>query len=160
MQLAVFKVGGEEYSMDIMKIMEIIRPQKVTKIPRAPRFVEGVMNLRGKVVPIVDLRKRFGVDSEGGDPKKVRVIIVRLEGRVLGMVVDEVYEVIYLNSDNVEATPDTVKGTDTEYFTGVGKVGDRLIVILDVDRLLTGDELKGLVAAEELAKRDAGQSPA
>jgi purine-binding chemotaxis protein CheW len=156
MQLAVFRVGGEEYAIDIMRIMEIIRPQKVTRIPKAPEFVEGVVNLRGKVVPILDLRRRFGVDSAQADPKKVRVVIVKMAGRVVGVVVDEVTEVIYMRKDQVEATPDAVKGAGADYLTGVGKFGERLIVLLDMEKVLSGEEVAGLRAAEEMAVRGAG----
>ncbi len=154
-QLAVFSVGSEEYAVDIMQIMEIIRPQKVTKIPNAPAIVEGVINLRGRVVPVLDLRKRFGVDTGKADPKKARVVILKLSGRVIGAVVDEVTEVIYMKSGQIESTPEAVKGIDTEYLKGVGKHGDRLIVVLDIDRLLTGRELKELSAAESAAGKSA-----
>jgi len=154
-QLAVFKVGGEEYAIDIMRIMEIIRPQKVTRIPRAPEFVEGVINLRGKVVPIIDLRARFGADPDKADPKKVRVVIVKMAGRMVGVVVDEVSEVVYMSSDQVEATPDAVKGYDTEYLKGVGKIGDRMLILLDMEKVLTSDEVARLKAAESMAGRPA-----
>jgi len=151
-QFAVFRVGGEEYAIDIMRIMEIIRPQKVTRIPKAPEFVEGIINLRGKVVPVLDLRKRFGIDPEDADRKKIRIVIVKMAGRVLGVVVDEVTEVIYLKSDQVESTPEAVKGAGADYLKGVGKVGDRLIVLLDMDKVLSGDEMMKLHAAEDMAK--------
>jgi purine-binding chemotaxis protein CheW len=153
LQMAVFRVGQEEYAIDIMQIMEIIRPQKVTRIPNAPPVVEGVINLRGKVVPIIDLRKRFGVDLAKSDSKKVRVIILRVARKVIGAVVDEVIEVIYMKSGHIETTPDAVKGLDTEYLKGVGKHGERLIVILDIDRILTGDEMRDLSLAETAAKK-------
>jgi len=153
LQLAVFTVGMEEYAIDIMQIMEIIRPQKVTRIPNAPKVVEGVINLRGRVVPIVDLRKKFGADPDKADPKKVRIVILRITDKVLGAVVDEVAEVIYLKHDQIESTPDAVKGLDSEYLKGVGKVGDRLIVVLDVDRLLSTEEIRQLGAVEAMARR-------
>lgn len=151
-QFAVFRVGGEEYAIDIMRIMEIIRPQKVTRIPKAPEFVEGIINLRGKVVPILDLRKRFGIDPEGADKKKVRIVIVKMSGRVLGIVVDEVTEVIYMKADQVENTPDAVKGDGADYLKGVGKVGDRLIVLIDMDKVLSGDEVMRLRDVEDMAR--------
>lgn len=151
-QLAIFKVGGEEYAIDIMRIMEIIRQQKVTRIPNAPKIVEGVINLRGKVVPILDLRKRFGSDPQAGDPKKVRAIILRMSGRMVGVLVDEVAEVVYMRASQIETTPEAVRGVDTEYLKGVGKMGDRLVVVLDIDRLLTGDELKDVKKAAEMAE--------
>ena len=150
-QYAVFRVGGEDYALDIMRIMEIIRPQKVTKIPKAPEFIEGVINLRGKVVPVLDLRKRFGMGAVGADKKKMRIVIVRMAGRVVGVVVDEVTEVIYLKPEQVETTPDAVKGEGADYLLGVGKVGDRLIVLLDMEKVLSKDEVVRLKAAEELA---------
>jgi len=151
-QYAVFRVGGEDYAIDIMRIMEIIRPQKVTRIPKSPEFVEGVINLRGKVVPIIDLRKRFGIASEASDSKKVRVVIVRMAGRVVGTVVDEVTEVLYIRPDQVETTPEAVRGDGADYLMGVGKVGERLIVLLDMEKVLSKDEVVKLHAAEELAK--------
>lgn len=154
-QLAIFRVGGEEYAIDIMRIMEIIRPQKVTRIPNAPKIVEGVINLRGKVVPILDLRKKFGADPGKADAKKVRAIILRLSGRMTGALVDEVSEVIYMKASQIESTPDTVMGMDTHYLKGVGKVGDRLIVVLDIDRLLTTEEIKGIKTAESMAANGA-----
>jgi len=152
-QLAVFRVGGEEYAIDIMRIMEIIRAQKVTRIPNAPPIVEGVINLRGKVVPILDMRKKFGADPAKADPKKVRAIILRLSGRMVGTLVDEVAEVIYMKAGQIESTPDAVKGVETEYLKGVGKVGDRLIVVLDIDRLLSSDEISGIKKAEAMAAK-------
>jgi len=154
-QLAVFSVGFEEYAIDIMQIMEIIRPQKVTRIPNAPKVVEGVINLRGRVVPIVDLRKKFGADPDAADPKKVRIIILRITDKVLGAVVDEVAEVIYMKMDQIESTPDAVKGVDSEYLKGVGKLGERLIVVLDVDRLLSTEEIRQLGTVEAMAKKQA-----
>jgi len=156
-QLAVFTVGYEEYAIDIMQIMEIIRPQKVTRIPNAPDVVEGVINLRGRVVPIVDLRKKFGADPEAADPKKVRIIILRITDKVLGAVVDEVAEVIYMRTDQIESTPDAVKGVDSEYLKGVGKVGERLMVVLDVDRLLSTEEIRQLGAVEAMARKQASE---
>jgi purine-binding chemotaxis protein CheW len=154
-QLAVFTVGHEEYAIDIMQIMEIIRPQKVTRIPNAPKVVEGVMNLRGKVVPIIDLRKKFGADPDAAEQKKVRVIILRIADKVLGAVVDEVAEVIYMKLDQIEVAPDAVKGIDSEYLKGVGKVGDRLIIVLDVDKLLSTDEIRQLGNVEVMARDQA-----
>ena len=153
MQLAVCKVGGGEYAMDIMRIVEIIRPQKITKIPRSPEFIEGVINLRGKVVPIVDLRKRFGMDTGFAEQKKVRMVIVRMAGRVMGTIVDEVSEVIHIDTDRIEATPDSVRGVDAEYLKGVGKLGDRLIIVLDMNKVLSKDEMAKLKAAEEASAR-------
>ena len=150
-QLALFRVGTGEFAVDIMRIMEIIRPQKVTGVPKAPQFMLGIINLRGKVVPVFDMRGRFGASSEPSDARKNRIIIVSVGGRVIGIEVDEVLEVIYLQRDHVEETPDSVKGPEAEFLEGVGKVGDRLILILDLERLLTGDEIHRLGEMDENA---------
>ncbi|HEY3346126.1 MAG TPA: chemotaxis protein CheW [Nitrospirota bacterium] len=144
MQVATFLVAGEEYAVDIMRIIEIIRPQKITAVPRAPVFVEGIISLRGKVVPVVDLRHRFGIAEHREDPKKVRIVIVQVGERVVGLIVDEVLEVIDMDRSEVEETPDTVRGVDAEYLEGVGKSGDSLIFILDIGKILTKDEIRQL----------------
>ena len=146
-QLAVFRVAGAEYAIDIMRITEIIRPQKVTKVPRSPKVVEGIINLRGKVIPVVDMRRRFGLGHEEGEARKARVIIVSIAGRLVGVSVDEVEDVIYLGPDQIEEAPDTVRGAGSEYISGVGKHGDSLIIILDTAKLLTAEEIRGLDAA-------------
>ncbi|HLB24982.1 MAG TPA: chemotaxis protein CheW [Nitrospirota bacterium] len=155
MQLAVFVVGGQEYAVDIMQIMEIIRPQKVTRIPKSPAFVEGVINLRGKVVPVMDMRGRFGVEGRGEDLKRAKVIIMAVGDRLVGAVVDEVSEVIHLPVSEVEDTPDTVKGMDSEFIKGVGKAGERLILVLDVEKLLTRQEMLQLAQVEDQAADEA-----
>jgi purine-binding chemotaxis protein CheW len=158
-RFAVFKVGGGEYAVDIMRIMEIIRPQKVTRIPKAPAFVEGVINLRGKVAPVIDMRGRFGIEESYRNPKKARVIIINAGGRVLGAAVDEVSEVISLKSEDIEKTPDEVRGIGSEFLHGVGKAGDRLIVILDIEKLLTSQEIIELDRAQqEHAREDQGST--
>jgi purine-binding chemotaxis protein CheW len=150
-QLAVFKVGGEEFAVDIMEIMEIIRPQKITKVPKAPAFVEGIINLRGKIVPVLEMRGRFGGEASS-DPKHARIIIVRAEESLFGIMVDEVSEVMYLSRDLIDITPDVVKGVDVEYLKNVGKVGDRLILILDTSKLLTKEEIGVLKGVGEQAE--------
>ena len=142
-QLAVFKVGGGEFAVDIMEIMEIIRPQKITKVPKSPAFVEGIINLRGRIVPVLEMRGRFG-SAASGNPKHARIIIVKAEDSLFGVVVDEVSEVMYLSRDLIDRTPDVVKGADAEYIKNVGKVGDRLILILDTGKLLTKEEIMEL----------------
>lgn len=147
-QFAVFKSGGEEYAIDIMRIMEIIRPMKVTKVPKSPEFIKGIINLRGVVVPVLDIRERFGLPMKEDD-KRTRVVIVRFESRIVGLVVDEVTEVLYLRREEVDEAPDTVKGAGAEYLSGVGKIGGRLIIILDTGRLLSKDEANGLSEVEK-----------
>lgn len=143
LQLVTFRVASEEFGIDILSVQEIIRTMDITKVPRAPMIVEGVINLRGKVIPIIDLRKKFGLESKPHD-SKTRIIVVDLRGMVVGFVVDEVSEVLRIPSSTVEPPPAIVSGIDSEYIDGVGKIEDRLLILLDLDRLLTRDEQQGI----------------
>lgn len=149
-QLAVFRAGTGEYGVDIMKIMEIIRPQKLTRVPKAPEFIEGVINLRGRVVPIIDVRKRLGVNSASDSgPSRDKVLILLVDGKMLGAVVDGVREIMFMDRDEIEETPEAVKGPEAQFLQGVGKTGDRLIMVLDPEKLLNRRELAELDSARE-----------
>ncbi|MGE5550308.1 MAG: chemotaxis protein CheW [Bacteroidota bacterium] len=144
MQLLVFKLGDEEYAVDILQARGIEHlDQGITRVPRAPAFVEGVINLRGEVLPIVDLRKRFGlvVRPIGYDS---RVIIVEVGGDLLGMIVDAIVEVLRVPSSSIEAAPEITKSIDTYYLAGVAKMGERLIVLLNLERTLSPQEAQEL----------------
>lgn len=138
LQLVSFNLGDEEYGVDILKVQEINRMVHVTRVPRAPEFVEGVINLRGKVIPIVDLRKRFGLQAKAHD-KNTRIIVVDIEGRTVGLIVDGVSEVLRLGMDTIEPPPSMVAGVDAEYIWGVGKLEDRLLILLDLAKVLAKD---------------------
>ncbi|MEF3697216.1 chemotaxis protein CheW [Desulfolutivibrio sp.] len=139
MQLVTFSIGEEEFGVDILKVQEIIRMMEITKVPRAPDFVEGVINLRGKVIPIIDLRKRFGLSTREHD-KHTRIIVIEINNMIVGFVVDSVSEVLRIPSNTVEPPPPVVSGLESEYISGVGKLEDRLLILLDLDRLLSGEE--------------------
>ncbi|MBI5893002.1 MAG: chemotaxis protein CheW [Deltaproteobacteria bacterium] len=147
LQLVTFKIGKEEFSVDILKVQEIIRTMEITRVPRSPEFVEGVINLRGKVIPVIDLRKRFGLSKieHGHD---TRIIVVESTGRTVGMVVDSVSEVLRLDASTVEPPPEIVGGVDSEYIDGVGKLEDRLIILLNLDKVLSPKETQVLSAFE------------
>lgn len=138
-QLACFRVGVELYALDIMNIREIIRPQKLTAVPKAPRFIEGVINLRGVVIPVSDLRKRFDqpIDEQS---RKSRIVICSIGGRIIGLLVDEVLEVRRCSRQDIAPAPQFLKGPEAEFFLGVARRGDELIMVLDLDRLLSSDE--------------------
>jgi purine-binding chemotaxis protein CheW len=145
-QVACFRLGEDLYAVDIMRIREIIRPQKLASLPKAPVFMEGVLNLRGAVIPVVDLRKRFDMPSREDDRNR-RLLILALAGRTLGIVVDEVTEVITVPVANIKPPPQVTHGVGAEYLVGVCLVEDDLVMLLDPDRLLNGseaDELGGL----------------
>lgn len=143
MQLVTFSIGEEEFGVDILKVQEIIRMMEITKVPRAPEFVEGVINLRGKVIPIIDLRKRFGLSSRGHD-KHTRIIVIEINNMIVGFVVDSVSEVLRIPFSTVEPPPPVVSGMESEYISGVGKLEDRLLILLDLDRLLSHGELESM----------------
>jgi purine-binding chemotaxis protein CheW len=138
-QLVSFNLAGEEYGVDILKVQEINRMLQITRVPKAPEFVEGVINLRGKVIPIISLRRKFGLESREFD-KKTRIVVVDIEGRILGVVVDAVSEVLRLPVDTIEPPPPVVSGKDVRYIRGVGKVGSKLLILLDLTKLLTDAE--------------------
>jgi purine-binding chemotaxis protein CheW len=143
-QLVTFTLGKEEYGVDINKVREIIRLVEITHVPKAPAFVEGLINLRGTVVPIIDLRKRFDI-RVAGDEKKTRIMVVDVNGRTLGVVVDAVSEVLRLQGENIEPAPATISaGVDSRFLKGVGKIGENLMLLLDLDRILNPEELGSL----------------
>jgi len=143
LQLVTFRLGNEEFSVDILKVQEIIRDMELTRVPRAPDFVEGVINLRGRVIPVIDLRKRFGFES-CEKTTETRIIVIDVNERTVGLRVDGVSEVLRLPADTVEPAPSLVTGSGSDYISGVGKVEERLIILLDVGKLLSDSERDAL----------------
>ena len=135
LQLVTFSLGGEEYAVDILKVQEINRMKEITRVPNAASYVEGVINLRGKVMPVIDLRKKFGLDSKENDAQS-RIMIIDVQGMTIGLVVDAVSEVLRIPSDIVDPTPPVASEAGTEFITGIAKLEDRLIILLDMDRLI------------------------
>ena len=148
LQVVSFALGTEEYGVDIAQVQEINRMVTITRVPRAPRFMEGVINLRGQLIPIIDLRTRFGMDRSDRT-KNSRIVVTEVGTKRLGMVVDSVSEVLRIPVEQIEDAPDLVAGADTEYIRGVGKLGDRLIIMLDLGRVISAGE------KTELQKLDA-----
>ena len=144
-QLVVFDLASEAYGVDISTVREIIRMQTVTRMPRTPEYVEGVINLRGKVTPVIDLRKRFGLD-ESEEPLDKRIVVVDTGERSMGFVVDAVSEVLRVPSASIEPPSSVVMGVDSEYMIGIVKLPDRLISLLDLERVM--DASGAAVAAE------------
>ena len=145
-QLVVFELGAELYGVEIARVHEIIRLQTVTRVPRAPAFVEGVINLRGKVIPVVDLRRRFGLPS-AEHTRSTRIVVVEIGDQVVGIVVDGVSEVLRVNTATVEPPSPVVAGIDSEYLHGIAKLPERLVILLDLDRVLAREERSALAAA-------------
>lgn len=138
-QLVGFKLGDEEYAIDVLKIQEIIRLIEITSVPRMDSYILGVINLRGKVIPVVDLRVRFELDRSDFD-KKTRIIVVKFEKENIGFVVDEVTEVIRIDKSIIEPTPPLVGAVGQEYILGICKYLKRLIILLDIDRVVYNDD--------------------
>ncbi len=139
LQLVSFKVGSEEFGVDILKVQEINKMLKITKVPNAPNFVEGVVNLRGRIIPVIDLRKRLSLDTKSHD-NKTRIIVVDILGNIVGFIVDEVNEVLRISKDIIENPPELVAKVDSDFITSVAKLEDRIIILLDLDNLLKKDE--------------------
>jgi purine-binding chemotaxis protein CheW len=138
-QVVGFKLGEEEFVLDILKVQEIIKLVDITPVPNSPDFVEGVINLRGKVIPIVSLRKRFGFQDKEKD-SQTRIIVVEIEKKLVGFIVDHVTEVLRIPSSTIEPPPPLVSKIGSEYLKGVGKLDERLLIVLDVDKILSVEE--------------------
>lgn len=146
LQLVSFVVGDEEFAIPILSVQEINRMMQITRVPQSPAFVEGVINLRGKIIPVMDLRKRFGMPAltDSGDARII-VVEVAAQGaghtRVIGFTVDRVNEVLRISESIVEPPPTMVTGADSDYVQGVGKLEDRLLILLNLQRLFSAQEL-------------------
>ncbi len=147
LQLVTFHVGDEEFGVEILAVREINRMMEITRVPHAPPFVEGVINLRGQVIPVVDLRRRFGMPPREHD-RNTRIVVVELSDKVVGFVVDAVSEVLRVPASLVEPPPPIVGGIEREYLEGVVKLEDRLLILLNLQRLLGEDEARELEAFE------------
>lgn len=143
LQLVTFKLENDEFGVDILKVQEINRMMNITKIPNAPTFTEGVINLRGKIIPIIDLRKKLGFESKVYD-KSTRIIVVELDGIVLGFVVDSVSEVLRIPRDTIEPPPSIIGNIESDFIEGVGKLQDRLLILLELKKIFTNSERKGI----------------
>ena len=147
LQLVSFCIGSEEYGVDILQVQEINRMVDITKVPQAPRYVEGVINLRGKVIPIIDLRKRFNLELKEHD-KNTRIVVVDIGGNIMGMIVDSVSEVLRIPEETVEPPSPIMTTVDSAFLTGIAKIDGsnpehaegRLIILLDLEKVLSPEE--------------------
>lgn len=143
LQLVTFMMGEEEYAVDILSVKEINRMMRLTAVPQSPPDVEGVINLRGRIIPVLDLRTRFGMPkAERNDHN--RIVVVEVHGQVIGFIVDRVHEVLRISSGIVEPAPEMVTSTQSDFVAGVGKLEDRLLILLDLARVVTADMVSSL----------------
>lgn len=151
LQIVSFTIENEEFGIDILKVEEIIRILNITKIPNSPEFIEGFVNLRGKVIPIVNLRKRLKINPKEFD-NQTRVIVVNINNFTVGFIVDRVREVLRIPSSITEPTPYLTRSVKSEYITGVAKLENRLLILLDLEKILSLEEKEELskVSNEEI----------
>lgn len=139
-ELLAFKLSNEEYVIDINRIKEIIRPVEVTKVPRVPSYIKGIISLRGVIVPVYNLKKRLGLsEADASDNSQSRILIVNFDEEFVGITVDAVTGVLKINEDIIEPTPQIIKGADAEYLKGVARTNNRLLILLNLDRVLKKD---------------------
>jgi purine-binding chemotaxis protein CheW len=139
-EFLTFRLGREEYGIEILKVQEIRRWEQPTSIANAPAFIKGVINLRGTIVPIVDMRIKFGLGEAAYDMFTV-VIILNVAGRVVGMVVDAVSDVMTLAAAQIRPAPDFSDSFDTQYITGLGTVDQRMLILIDIEKLMTSSDM-------------------
>jgi purine-binding chemotaxis protein CheW len=151
LHLVGFRIGRETFGVPISMVHEIVRVPDITSVPDAPEYIEGVINLRGKIVSIVDLRKRFG-EKQITRHKKNRILVVEVDSKMVGLIVDAASEVLKMPQEDVEAPPNVFEEGDLNYVTGVGKLKDRLVILIELTKILQKGELKRLgdVAATQL----------
>ncbi|MCL0033338.1 chemotaxis protein CheW [Thermodesulfovibrionales bacterium] len=145
LQLVTFTLDKEEYAVDILKVQEINRMTEITRVPNSPPQMEGVINLRGKVIPVVNLRKRFGLTPKDNDEHS-RIMVMDIQGITIGFVMDSVSEVLRVPSSIVEPTPPMATNISTEFIKGIAKMEERLIIILDMDKLIGKEETASIEA--------------
>ena len=144
-QIVVLDLGGEAYGVEIGRVEEIIRMQAVTRIPNGPAFIEGVTNLRGRVIPVLDLRKRFGLPASEAT-RRSRIVVGELGEHTVGLVVDGVSEVLLVSAEAIEPPSTLVTSADSAFLRGVAKLDERLILLLDLSRILSPSEQDDLAA--------------
>ncbi len=137
-QVVTFQLAKEEYAIDILQVQEIVMMTNITRMPKAPHFIEGIVNLRGQMIPIIDMRKRFALGETEHDAE-TRIIIVDI-GEIVGMVVDGVRDVIRLPDSAISPPPPMIQGISADYLKGIGQFDERLLIMLDLEKVLTAEE--------------------
>ena len=144
-QFVIYQLAGEQFGVDIAAVESIIKMQEIAAVPQVPEFVEGVTNLRGEVLPVIDLRKRFEIPA-ADDSEEERIVVVEIDGQNVGMIVDAVTEVLTLDEDAIEAPSALVIGSSVDFITGIAKVEEQLVTIIDLRMVLLSDETLELAA--------------
>jgi purine-binding chemotaxis protein CheW len=150
LQIVGFRIGRETFGLPIAIVREIVRIPEITSVPNAPEYIEGVINLRGRIIPVVDLRKRFGQEATALN-KKSRVVVVELNARFVGLIVNSASEVLKIPPSEIEQPHDVFQEGELDYITGVGKLNGRLVILLDLNRILQRAEIRHLEEFEAIA---------
>jgi purine-binding chemotaxis protein CheW len=153
-QLVGFRIGRETFGIPIGLVREIVRMMEITSVPDAPDYVEGVINLRGRIIPVIDLRKRFREPGIAPD-KRNRILVAELEGRLVGLIVDAASEVLKLARGEIEPPPELLQENDLSYVTGLGKRNGKLIILVDVEKILSRSELGRMSELTDLQPKGA-----
>ncbi len=140
MQLVTFNIGKEEFGMDIHHVQEINRMTNITKVPNSPIYVEGIINLRGRVIPVIDLRLKLNAEKKEID-KNTRIIVAEVENKIVGFIVDAVNEVLRIPDKLIEEPPAMVAGIDSEFIKAVGKLEDRLLILIDIQKIIQANDI-------------------
>ncbi len=140
LQIVCFKIGKEEYGIDILKVQEILKLPKVTMLPKSADHILGVIDLRGKVIPIINLSRRFRIEDSGSREDK-RAIVVDIRGKKVGLAIDSVSHVVKVESKDIEPPPPVVKGISGRYIVGIAKLEDGFVIVLDIEQIFTMEEL-------------------
>ncbi|HEY3323298.1 MAG TPA: chemotaxis protein CheW [Planctomycetota bacterium] len=151
-----FKLAAEEHGLEILKVQEIIGLMKITRVPTVPPFVRGVINLRGKVIPVIDLRVKFGMEAAKDDARTCVIVVQIVQGErrvTTGIIVDEVSEVLNITADQIEPAPQFGTSVSTDFILGMGKVAEKVVMLLDIDKILRPEQTKAL--AELVPQTDA-----
>lgn len=151
-QMVLFELGSEIYGLDIAAVHEIIRMQPITRVPKAPFYVEGVINLRGKVIPVIDMGKRFGLEKVENN-KNNRIVVVNIQDTILGIIVDAVTEVLRIPIDSIEPVSDIVTAANSDYLLGIAKLTDKMVILLELDKLLSEDNILASLGAPKSAEK-------
>jgi len=143
-QFVIFRLSDEKYAVDISNVSGISDFGEITNVPNAPYFIEGIINLRGDIIPIVNLKKRFKIEEKETD-SETRIIIYKVNTKDIGFIVDEASQVVKIDDNDIEIAPDIIRGEERAYIDGVGKIGDSIVILLDLEKILNEDEMKKLI---------------
>ena len=150
-QLVVFRLRNEEFGVEIGSVLEISRVLEITRIPQAPSFIEGVIDLRGQVIAVVDLARQFGLPAQKQQSLTARIVVVEVAGQTVGLLVDQVPGVLKIEQENIEPTPELIQTEiKRDYIKGVGKLGERLIILLELNNVLAPHEIEAVGTVKKL----------